>query len=170
MLAYLEAYARHHKLNDHIIFNSPVAAVKLAVSPEEARANPVQSEMWAVHLKDGSVRRYAGVIVAIGHHWDCRFAGPYPGEKAFAGEVIHSKRPDSEERRDTRGRQEIERDLTRPPTAVLRGKRVLVIGGGNSACDVAVEAARFGAESHISLKTGVWFLPRTVRTVSFAAP
>jgi cation diffusion facilitator CzcD-associated flavoprotein CzcO len=31
----------------------------------------------------------------------------------------------------------------------LIGKRVLVVGGGNSACDIAVEASRFAAASRI---------------------
>jgi cation diffusion facilitator CzcD-associated flavoprotein CzcO len=31
----------------------------------------------------------------------------------------------------------------------FRGKRVLVVGGGNSACDIAVEASRFAASSRI---------------------
>ena len=36
-----------------------------------------------------------------------------------------------------------------------------MIGGGNSACDIASEAARVGASSDMSLRTGYWFLPKT---------
>src|SRR3977135_2362161 len=42
----------------------------------------------------------------------------------------------------------------------LRGKRVLVIGGGNSACDIVSEAARVGASAHLSLRGGYWYLPK----------
>jgi len=44
----------------------------------------------------------------------------------------------------------------------LEDKRILVIGGGNSACDVAVEAARFAKESHSSMRRGHYFFPRTI--------
>jgi hypothetical protein len=39
---------------------------------------------------------------------------------------------------------------------------VLVIGGGNSACDIAAEAARVGKTARISLRRGYWFLPKTL--------
>src|SRR6266849_1957681 len=42
------------------------------------------------------------------------------------------------------------------------GKCVLVIGGGNSACDIAAEAARVGNTARISLRRGYWFLPKTL--------
>ena len=44
----------------------------------------------------------------------------------------------------------------------LADKRVLVIGGGNSACDIASEAARVGKSCHLSLRRGYWFLPKTL--------
>jgi hypothetical protein len=44
----------------------------------------------------------------------------------------------------------------------LSGKRVLVIGGGNSACDIASEAARVASDACISLRRGYWFLPKTL--------
>ncbi|MEW6497538.1 MAG: NAD(P)-binding domain-containing protein, partial [Cyanobacteriota bacterium] len=56
-------------------------------------------------------------------------------------EIIHSK------------------DYKRPEQ--LRGKRVLVIGGGNSACDIAAEAARVGAKCVLSMRESVWFIPKT---------
>jgi cation diffusion facilitator CzcD-associated flavoprotein CzcO len=37
-----------------------------------------------------------------------------------------------------------------------------VIGGGNSACDIASEAARVGKGACISLRRGYWFLPKTL--------
>lgn len=37
-----------------------------------------------MYFEDG-VNHFDGVIVANGHHWDCRWAGPYPGD--FTGEV-----------------------------------------------------------------------------------
>jgi hypothetical protein len=42
---------------------------------------------------------------------------------------------------------------------------VLVVGGGNSACDIAVEAARFADCAHLSLRRGYWFLPKVLMGV-----
>ena len=58
-------------------------------------------------------------LVVCGHHHDPRYPD-YPGR--FTGEFIHSHDFKS----------------AKP----FKDKRVLVIGGGNSACDVAVETAR----------------------------
>lgn len=100
---------------------------------------PLADETWEVETADGEKRIYKGVVVCNGHHWDKRFPA-YAGE--FAGETIHSK------------------DYKTPRQ--LAGKRVLVIGGGNSACDIASEAARVSKEAHLSLRRGYWFLPKTL--------
>ncbi len=100
---------------------------------------PKDDETWEVELANGEKRIYKGVIVCNGHHWDKRFP-EYEGK--FAGEWLHSK------------------DFKKAEQ--LTGKRVLVIGGGNSACDVASEAARVSTEAHLSLRRGYWFLPKTL--------
>ena len=61
----------------------------------------------------------------------------YPGQDSFEGEIIHSKQYKSYSK--------------------LMGKKVLVVGGGNSACDIAVESARFAAEAHSSMRRGYWY-------------
>jgi uncharacterized NAD(P)/FAD-binding protein YdhS len=114
------------------------------------RVSPAANERWQVVLRGGESRTYRGVVICNGHHWDKRIP-EYPG--TFEGTLIHSK------------------DYKSPE--ILRGKRVLVIGGGNSACDVAVEAARFAESSHISLRRGYWFLPKTllgIPTVEYLKP
>jgi hypothetical protein len=102
-------------------------------------ALPLPDGRWGVELASGEKRIYKGLVVCNGHHWDRRFPN-YPGK--FAGEYIHSK------------------DYRTP--SQLSGKRVLVIGGGNSACDIASEAARVGTGACISLRRGYWFLPKTL--------
>ncbi|MDW8216873.1 MAG: NAD(P)-binding domain-containing protein [Acidobacteriota bacterium] len=128
MLAYLCDYARHFALRANIEFRREVSL-----------ATPLEDWSWRVQFTDGTERRYKGVVVCNGHHWDRRFPD-YPGQ--FTGEWIHSK------------------DYKRPEQLV--GKRVLVIGGGNSACDIASEAARVAVCSHLSLRRGYWFLPKTM--------
>lgn len=115
---------------------------RIAFGTTVANARPVVAdgvERWELTFADGARRTYRGVIACVGHHWDRRWPA-YPG--TFAGELIHSK------------------DYKTPEQ--LRGKRVLTIGGGNSACDIASEAARVAASSHLSNRRGYWFLPKTL--------
>lgn len=100
---------------------------------------PLENELWEIELESGEKRIYKGVMVCNGHHWRKRFP-TFEGE--FAGEYFHSK------------------DYKNPNQ--LKGKRVLIIGGGNSACDVASEAARVGKSCDLSLRRGYWFLPKTL--------
>jgi hypothetical protein len=102
------------------------------------RAAPLADESWQVTFENGEERTYKGVVVCNGHHWDKRLP-QYPGR--FTGTLIHSK------------------DYKEPKQ--LQGKRVLVIGGGNSGCDIACESARVGAACDLSLRSGYWFLPKT---------
>ena len=102
-------------------------------------ALPQEDDSWRVTFADGEQRTYKGAVICNGHHWDRRMPD-LPG--TFAGELIHSK--------DYTGK------------ARLEGKRVLVIGAGNSACDIACDSARFAQSADVSMRTGYWFLPRVV--------
>jgi cation diffusion facilitator CzcD-associated flavoprotein CzcO len=44
--------------------------------------------------------------------------------------------------------------------AQLRGQRVLVVGGGNTGCDIAVEAAQQASRSWHSTRRGYWYTPK----------
>jgi hypothetical protein len=46
--------------------------------------------------------------------------------------------------------------------AQLRGRRVLVVGGGNTGCDIAVEAAQQAARCWHSTRRGYWYAPKYV--------
>ena len=96
--------------------------------------------LWQIRSRDASGERseiFDVLFVANGHHWNPRLPS-YPGR--FDGTFIHShlfKRGET-----------------------FRGQRVLVIGGGNSAADVAVECARVSPHVSISMRRGHWFLPK----------
>jgi cation diffusion facilitator CzcD-associated flavoprotein CzcO len=106
-----------------------------------SRVQPVgDGTQWRVQFDSGEERLYAGVIAATGHHWLPRY--PYV-EGSFSGTQLHSSE-------------------YRSPT-VLRGKRVLVVGGGNSAADIAVAAVHAAGVSHISISHGHWILPKSIR-------
>ncbi|MFO0746817.1 MAG: NAD(P)-binding domain-containing protein [Myxococcota bacterium] len=98
-----------------------------------------EGDAWRVAFARGGERTYRGVIVCNGHHW----ARAYPRwADAFTGERLHSK--------DYKDADQ------------LRKKRVLVVGGGNSGCDIVSEAARVAASAEWSLRRGYWFVPKTV--------
>lgn len=109
----------------------------ISFNTEVRRAEPLANDCWKVLFNNGQTRIYKGVIICNGHHWDRRMP-TLPG--AYTGELIHSK--------DYRVLDQ------------LRDKRVLVVGAGNSGCDIACDAARVGASSDISMRNGYWFLPR----------
>ena len=44
----------------------------------------------------------------------------------------------------------------------LHGDRVLVVGAGNSGCDLAVDAAQAGRETSVSVRNGLIFQPKTL--------
>ena len=96
-------------------------------------------DTWLVTLQGDETRRYAGVIVCSGNTWDPSWPD-YPGE--FDGEVIHSVRYKTAEQ--------------------FRGKRVLVVGGGNSGCDIACDAALTADAAAISLRRGYHFIPKYI--------
>lgn len=92
---------------------------------------------WLVRTADGEEKRYGAVVVANGHHWD-PLRPDLPGK--FSGELLHT------------------RDIKTPD--VYRGRRVLVIGAGNSGCDAAVEACDQAELTLLSMRRGYHFLPK----------
>ena len=98
----------------------------------------VENNMWKVRFHDHSFKLYNGVIICNGHHWDMNFANLHGN---FSGEYIHSK------------------EYKKPEQLV--NKKVLVIGSGNSAADIACEAARVSLSSHISMRESPWIFPKS---------
>ncbi|GAB3468729.1 NAD(P)-binding domain-containing protein [Kineococcus endophyticus] len=94
---------------------------------------------WLVTTADGRRRRYSAVVCCTGAQWFPSMP-ELPGE--FTGTFVHSN--------------------TYRNADDLRGQRVLVIGGGNSACDIAVDAARTADRVVISMRRGYWFIPKHV--------
>lgn len=135
LLSYLERYADHFDLRRHVWFGTEVIRVR-----------PAAGGGWDVTTRgtgsgSGRTYRYAAVVVANGHHWWPNFPS-YEGLDGFGGEVIHS------------------RSFADPN--VLRGRRVLVVGAGNTGCDIAVEAAQRAATCWHSSRRGYWYIPKYV--------
>jgi hypothetical protein len=132
--AYFEAYAKRFGAYERIRFNSTV----------KRATRDARSGAWTVEYEDerGAARTetFDVLMVANGHHWNPKHP-EYPGE--FTGTYLHSH--------DFKGIDDSWRD-----------KSVLVIGGGNSACDVAVESARLAGKVCLSTRSPQWIVPKFI--------
>jgi cation diffusion facilitator CzcD-associated flavoprotein CzcO len=135
MAAYFDEFADHFGLREKIRFRTEVVSVEPS------------GEEWEVTVEDAdgarAAERYRAVMVANGHHWDPRWPEPaFAGADEFEGEQIHVHHY-----RDSN---------------VLEGKRVLVLGIGNSATDVAVESSRIADATFLSMRRGAYVLPKYI--------
>jgi cation diffusion facilitator CzcD-associated flavoprotein CzcO len=130
---YLESYAKEHSLYDVITFGTTVSSVV----PIETDG-PVGDAGWTVTLDSGESHIYDGVLVANGHLWDQKIPA-VPGE--FTGTQIHSGSYHN--------------------TGDIEGTRVLVVGAGNSGCDLAVDAAQHRFDVDIVIREGMFFQPKS---------
>jgi dimethylaniline monooxygenase (N-oxide forming) len=149
---YFDAYVNHFGLREKIRFRTEVVAVEPADDDGQRRGrgfdrypNETSTAPWVVTVEDAEGRRetnrYRAVLVANGHHWDPRWPEPpYPGAGEFEGEQMHAhyyREPD-----------------------VLAGKRVLVLGIGNSATDIAVESSHTAIATFLAMRRGAYVLPK----------
>lgn len=105
----------------------------------EVRSATLEDGRWRVALSTGETRDYASLVCANGTNWHAVMPD-YPG--AFTGEIRHS--------------------VTYRDMQEFRGKRVLVIGAGNSGCDIACDAAQAADAAFISLRRGYHFIPKHI--------
>jgi len=126
---YFNDYVDHFGIRDRITFST---AVKRAARGPDG--------VWEVALSTGETRRYDAVVVANGHHWDPRWPEPaFPGADTFAGRRMHSH-----DYVDTQG---------------FEGKKVVVLGMGNSAMDIAVEVSLVTERTLLAARRGAWIIP-----------
>ena len=135
LLAYFQSYAAKFDLEPHIRLRRRVTKV-------ERRADG----RWTVHATNGDGTAAADeaeifdyVLICTGHHRD-PFVPTYPG--AFTGRTLHS----SAYRR----------------AEPWRGARVLVVGAGNSGCDIAADIGRVASFTCLSMRQGAYILPKLI--------
>jgi len=131
MHRYLVKYADHFGVTPRIRFNSEVTHVRPAF--EKGR----EPAKWEVELADGTIGVFDAVIAATGHLTQPLHV---PQLESFAGEYLHShhyREPDS-----------------------YVGKRICVVGVGNSACDIASDVCVTAKRCVLVARSGVMILPK----------
>jgi cation diffusion facilitator CzcD-associated flavoprotein CzcO len=114
--------------------------IRFETPVENARRK--ESGGWELTLGDGSTEEFDFLIVGNGHHWDPRYP-EFPG--SFDGETLHAHH------------------YIGPSDPLdLFGKRVLVVGIGNSGVDITSELSRQGVAEKvfISTRSGAWVIPK----------
>jgi cation diffusion facilitator CzcD-associated flavoprotein CzcO len=120
---------------------------RIRLRSEVVSARPLAPSGWQVQVRNAggevSDRRYDALVACSGNYWWPRMP-EIPGE--FEGERIHAQRY---------------RDPDTP--VAMRGKRVIVIGIGNTGCELACEIAQGGAEAvFLCARSGTWIMPKRV--------
>jgi dimethylaniline monooxygenase (N-oxide forming) len=132
---YFDDYVDHFGFRKSITFDASVDKI------EKADDNNFRAKI-SIGGKTEE-RTYDTVLVANGHHWDPLMPDPpFPGSgsKEFNGRELHAHHYKSMDE--------------------LRGKRVLVVGMGNSAMDIAVEASEVAKKTFLSGRRGVHVIPK----------
>jgi dimethylaniline monooxygenase (N-oxide forming) len=130
--AYFEEYVDHFGFRDRITFETGV---------EHAERDG--DGVWSVTLEGGETRVYDALLVANGHHWNPRWPEPaFPGAASFEGEQIHAH--------------------SYIDNTIFKDKKVVVLGMGNSAMDIAVESSYVAEKTYLAARQGVWIVPKYI--------
>ncbi len=127
---YFDDYVDHFGFRDRIRFGVGVDHVER-----------LDDGRWEIRTTEGETETYDALIVANGHHWDPRWPEPpFPGSDTFEGEQIHSHDYKEE-------------------TQIV-DKDVVVLGMGNSAMDIAVDASYHSRNTYLAARRGAYVIPK----------
>ena len=130
---YFQDFTDHFGLRDTYLFNTEVLKTESLGGPGDGWKVTWQNE-------DGEQSgEFKGILIANGTLSEPNLP-TFKGD--FDGEIIHS----SEYRYPSQ----------------LTGKKILVVGAGNSGCDIAVDAIHHGAKCDLSMRRGYYFVPKYV--------
>lgn len=132
MHRYLVKYAEHFDLVKLIRFNTPVSRVEAAFEPAKG-----EKPAWRVATADGD-EIFDAVMAATGHLSEPRHVPMFQND--FTGEYVHSF-------------------YYRKPEDFV-GKRVCVVGVGNSACDIASDVCVTSEQTVMVARSTPIILPK----------
>jgi cation diffusion facilitator CzcD-associated flavoprotein CzcO len=89
--------------------------------------------LWTLETNQGVREGYRWLVAANGVTWFPK-SPEIPGQESFTGEIMHSVKYHKREQ--------------------VKGKRLLIIGAGNSGVDIACDAANVAEEATVSLRRG----------------
>lgn len=144
MAKYIVDYANHFKVPELIRFHTKVLSIKQKGDKWEVTVSSVEEDGTTL-CGEPEVIVCRFLAISSGHH--AKPSRPkFPGEETFKGEIIHSV------------------DYKDPVTNGYVGKRVLIVGIGNSAVDAAVDCATVGRckSVYVSTRSGCWIIPNYV--------
>ncbi|XP_012379253.1 dimethylaniline monooxygenase [N-oxide-forming] 4 isoform X2 [Dasypus novemcinctus] len=134
---YLQEFAEHFDLLKYIRFKTTVCSI--TKHPDFSKTGQWHVVTETEGKQDRAV--FDAVMVCTGHFLNPHFPlESFPGIHKFKGQVLHSQ-----EYKVPEG---------------FQGKRVLVIGLGNTGGDIAVELSRTAAQVLLSTRTGTWVIGR----------
>ncbi|XP_045201469.2 flavin-containing monooxygenase 5-like isoform X2 [Mercenaria mercenaria] len=143
---YIVEYVKNFNLHEDIRFHRKVLDIEKIGEDWQTTAKHVDDDGKTVlENEPAEIYRSKFIAIATGHH--ARPSMPnFPGQDSFKGDIIHS----------VKYNDAISNDVT--------GKRVLIVGIGNSAVDVAVDCATVGRckPVYISTRSGAWVGPNYV--------
>lgn len=140
MHRYLVKYAEHFDIKRLIRFQARVVDLRPDFAPERG-----ESPRWVIELEDGTVETFDAVVVASGHLTVPLHAPMFRDD--FSGEYLHGH------------------DYKAPEPFV--GKRICVVGVGNSACDMATDVCSTARRCVLVARSGVLILPKLFCGVPF---
>ncbi len=106
----------------------------------EVAKTEFNDDTWSVELSTGETREYRWLICVTGTTWHPKL--PSWASDEFDGEVRHAQ--------------------TFHHMDEFKGQRVLVVGAGNSGCDIACDAATTADKAFISVRRGYHFIPKHI--------
>ncbi|KAF2623050.1 dimethylaniline monooxygenase 2, partial [Macroventuria anomochaeta] len=129
---YLVSYTEHFKLEPHLRLNTDVRQIRF----DDTR------QQYAIEIEGKDVQFYDKVVIAIGGLTSLPNIPTIEGLENFKGKGLHS------------------RAFKKPEQ--FAGKRVMVVGFGNTAADTATALANVAEKVYIAHRNGARILPRRV--------
>ncbi|MCG8668004.1 MAG: NAD(P)-binding domain-containing protein [Pseudomonadales bacterium] len=134
-------YPNHKQLLDYIRGFADAFNLRqhIQFNSDIIKAQQTEEGDWLLEFADGTTQQCGYLICANGVTWEPNLV-TWPGE--FNGEIRHS--------------------VTYRSANEFNGKRVLIVGAGNSGVDIACDASFAADQAYLSVRRGYHFMPKHI--------